>query len=204
MPERVEPCLAELRKKPPAGPEWSWEVKWDGYRLAVHIEHAGVRLITRGGHDWTHRFPAIAEAARALGPATMILDGEAVVLDEQGRSDFNLLQRSLGASGKNGGKLPTTNSILYAFDILHLDGHDLWAMEYEARRRLLEDVIEGKAPSASPKKFYADPEELLSQACSLGLEGIVGKHRGRPYRSGRFGDRVEVKCTQSETFAIIG
>ena len=71
----------------------------------------------------------------------MILDGEAVVLD------LNLLQRSLGASGKNGGKLSSMDSILYAFDILYLDGHDLRAMEYEARRQLLEDVIEGMEPS---------------------------------------------------------
>lgn len=68
MPDRVEPTLAQLKAKPPQGPEWSWEVKWDGYRLAVHIEPQGVRILTRGGHDWTHRFPAIEQAARALGP----------------------------------------------------------------------------------------------------------------------------------------
>ena len=204
MPDRVEPCLAELRKKPPTGRDWSWEVKWDGYRLAVHIEPVRVRLITRGGHDWTHRFPAIAQAAEALGPTTMILDGEAVVLDEEGRSDFNLLQRSLGASGKNGGKLPSSNSLLYAFDILYLDGHDLRAMEYEARRQLLEDVIEGQGAIRVSEEIEADPEALLANACSLGLEGIIGKHRDRPYRSGRTGDWVKVKCVQSETFAIIG
>jgi len=173
-------------------------------RLAVHIEPAGVRLITRGGHDWTHRFPAIDEAAKTLGPETMILDGEAVVLDNQGRSAFNLLQRSLGASSKIGGKLPSTNSILYAFNILYLDGHDLRAMEYEARRQLLEDVIEGQGAIRLSEEFDADPDELLSQACSLGLEGIIGKHRDRLYRSGRYGDWVKVKCIQSETFAIIG
>lgn len=95
MPERIEPCLALSKARPPQGDDWSDEIKWDGYRLAVHIEPSGVRIITRGGHDWTHRLPAIAEAAATLGPTTMILDGEAVVLDEQGRSDFGLLQRSL-------------------------------------------------------------------------------------------------------------
>lgn len=73
MPERVEPHLALLKRKPPRGPDWSYEIKWDGYRLAVHIEPTGVRIITRGGLDWTHRFPAIADAAKALGQTTMIL-----------------------------------------------------------------------------------------------------------------------------------
>ncbi|ULJ74405.1 ATP-dependent DNA ligase [Rhizobium gallicum] len=99
MPERIEPCLALLKPRPPKGPEWAFEIKWDGYRLAAHIEPKGVRIITRGGHDWTDRFPAIAKAAKKLDVATAILDGEAVVLDDQGRSDFGLLQQSLGGRG---------------------------------------------------------------------------------------------------------
>jgi hypothetical protein len=71
MPERIEPCLALLKAKPPVGPEWAFEIKWDGYRLAVYVEAGNVRIITRGGHDWTHRFPAIAAAATDLGAATV-------------------------------------------------------------------------------------------------------------------------------------
>jgi bifunctional non-homologous end joining protein LigD len=67
MPGRIEPCLALLKTTAPAGPDWAFEVKWDGYRLAIHIEPKGVRIITRGGHDWTHRFPAIAAAAKSSG-----------------------------------------------------------------------------------------------------------------------------------------
>jgi bifunctional non-homologous end joining protein LigD len=205
IPDRVEPCLALLKSKPPHGDEWSYEIKWDGYRLAVHIEPAGVRIITRGGHDWTHRFPAIADAAKALGPTIMILDGEAVVLDEQGRSDFGLLQNSLGASGKAGGKLPSCNSVLYAFDLLYLDGHDLRGMEYSARRQLLEDALDGQGEAIRISEEYdADPDDFLAHACRLGLEGIIAKHRDRPYRSGRTGDWLKIKCVQSDSFAIIG
>jgi bifunctional non-homologous end joining protein LigD len=205
MPDRVEPCLALLKSKPPHGDEWSYEIKWDGYRLAVHIEPGGVRIITRGGHDWTHRFPAIADAAKALGPTTMILDGEAVVLDEQGRSDFGLLQNSLGASGKAGGKLPSRNSILYAFDLLYLDGHDLRGLEYEARRHLLEDTLDEQGGAIRiSEELEADPGDFLVHACRLGLEGIIAKHRDRPYRSGRTGDWLKIKCIQSDNFAIIG
>ena len=69
MPNRVEPCLALLKARPPTGPDWLFEVKWDGYRLAVHVERQGIRIITRGWHDWTRYFPSIVEAAQALGPA---------------------------------------------------------------------------------------------------------------------------------------
>ena len=99
MPARIEPCLALLISKPTVGPIWAFEIKWDGYRLAIHVQPGGVRVLTRGGHDWTTRFAHLAEAARQLGPSTMILDGEAVVLDEQGRSDFGRLQKALGGRG---------------------------------------------------------------------------------------------------------
>ena len=93
MPRRIEPCLALLRPKVPTGADWLFEVKWDGYRVAVHIEQKDVRIITRGGHDWTLRFPAIAAAAGELNVCSAILDGEAVVLDGIGRSDFGALQK---------------------------------------------------------------------------------------------------------------
>jgi bifunctional non-homologous end joining protein LigD len=202
MPERIEPCLAKLVSKPPQGDEWSYELKWDGYRLAVHVEPGRVRILTRGGHDWTHRFPGIEAAARDFMPGTMILDGEAVVLDDQGRSDFGRLQNSLGGRG---GKLPAGDAILYAFDLLYFDGHDLTKMEYGERRDLLEDVLAEKQGAIRlSEEFDSDPDVLLAHACSHDLEGIIAKHRSRPYRSGRAGDWLKIKCVQSETFAIIG
>ncbi|NNU63751.1 ATP-dependent DNA ligase [Rhizobium sp. WYCCWR 11152] len=208
MPERVEPALAQLMSRPPKGNEWSWELKWDGYRLAVHIEPQGIRILTRGGHDWTHRFPAIAEAARALGPATMIIDGEAVVLDAEGQPDFGLLQQSLGASGKQAGNR-ASNAVFYAFDLIYLDGHDLRDVEYRSRRHLLEDTLNGPRNDQVgavrlSETLDGEPNVLLEHVCRLGLEGIVGKHLDRHYRSGRTGDWVKVKCVQSEAFFIVG
>jgi len=202
MPERIEPCLALLKTTAPAGGEWAFEVKWDGYRLAIHIEPARVRLITRGGHDWTHRFPAIAAAASQLGVATAILDGEAVVLDEQGRSDFGALQRSLGGRG---GKRTSTESIFCAFDLLYFDGHDLTRTELSVRRHLLEDLIEGASGAIQlSEEVGSDGTRLLKNACAIGLEGIVAKHRASTYRSGRTGDWVKIKCVQSESFMVVG
>ncbi len=204
MPTRVEPALAQLRKVPPSGSEWSWEVKWDGYRVHVHIEPSGVRVLTKGGYNWSHRFPVIAEAARSLGPATMILDGEAVVLDDQGRSDFNALQRSLGADGRRGGS-KASPAIMMAFDLLYLDGHDLRKVEYRSRRHLLEEILAGRDGDIRlSESIDADPATLLEHACQFELEGIVGKHRDKPYRSGRMGDWVKCKCVQSEAFFIVG
>jgi bifunctional non-homologous end joining protein LigD len=172
MPDRIEPCLALLKSKPPSGPDWVFEVKWDGYRLAVHAGRDGVRVITRGGHDWTHRFPAIAQAAKALG-TTLILDGEAVVFDEQGRSDF-------------AGKRKASEAILYAFDLLYFDGHDISRLELAERRHMLQELLKyQQGVIRLSEAIEADGAVLLRAACANGLEGIIAKHKRRPYRSGR-------------------
>jgi bifunctional non-homologous end joining protein LigD len=203
MPARVDPCLALLKSKPPKGPQWAFEVKWDGYRIAVHVEPKGVRILTRGGHDWTHRFPAIAAEAAQLGAATAILDGEAVVLDEEGRSDFGQLQQSLGGRG---GKLNSGASVLMAFDLLYFDGHDLTNTELSTRRHLLEGLIAPGRESAIrlSEEVEADGEQLLRLACEHGLEGIIAKDRNSLYRSGRLGDWLKIKCIQSDSFFIVG
>ncbi len=202
MPDRVEPCLALLKSKPPIGPEWTYEIKWDGYRVALHIEPQRVRVITRGGHDWTHRFPGIVEAAKKLGVATAILDGEAVVLDEQGRPDFGRLQNSLGGRG---GKLPAGDAMLYAFDLLYFDGHDIRSMELSSRRYLLETLLRWEEGAIRiSEEIDGDGGEIFSAACAHGLEGIIAKDRASAYRSGRFGDWVKVKCIQSDSFMIVG
>jgi bifunctional non-homologous end joining protein LigD len=202
MPPRIEPCLALLTAVPPAGPDWSFEIKWDGYRLAIHVEPAGVRILTRGGHDWTHRFPAIANAARALDTSTLIIDGEAVVLDDEGRSDFGALQHALGGRG---GKRSASEAILYAFDLLYLDGMDLSGMALAERRHLLEDLLSGETGAIRlSEEIEADGAALLKTACQHGLEGVIAKHRDRPYRSGRQGDWLKIKCVQRESFVVIG
>lgn len=204
MPDRVEPALATLKQKPPSGNRYRYEVKWDGYRIHLHIEPSRIRVLTRGGHDWSHRFPDIIEAARELGPATMILDGEAVMLDEQGRSDFNLLQSSLGASGRRQGK-DSSPALMMAFDVIYLDGHDLRKLEYRSRRHLLDSTLEGHTGAIRlSEEIDADPVELLQHACQLGLEGIVGKEQDSEYRSGRTDDWIKLKCVQSDGFLIVG
>lgn len=138
MPARVEPCLALIKKRPPKGQQWAFEVKWDRYRLAIHIGPSGVRILTRGAHDWTHRFPLIETAAKTLPVSTAILDSEAVVLDDHGRTHFGMLQQSLGGRGR---KKISREAVLMAFDLLYFDGHDLTRTDLAARRHLLEGLI---------------------------------------------------------------
>ncbi|MGF9567794.1 non-homologous end-joining DNA ligase [Neorhizobium sp. BT27B] len=202
MPERIEPALALLKPSAPQGDQWLFELKIDGYRLAIHIEPKGVRILTRGGHDWTDRFPTIAEAARKLGFGTAILDGEAVVLDAEGRSDFGALQRSLGGRG---GKRASAEAVFYAFDLLYFDGHLLTNAELSVRRHLLTDFLDdGDGRIRLSDEMDGDGDELLAAACAHGLEGIVAKNRDSRYRSGRAGDWIKIKCVQSESFVIIG
>ncbi|MCA1403679.1 non-homologous end-joining DNA ligase [Ensifer sp. IC3342] len=202
MPARVEPCLAALVDKPPKGPDWAFEVKWDGYRLAVHIEPGRVRIITRGGYDWTERFPSVADDARRLAVKTAILDGEAVVLDDKGRSDFGMLQRALG-------RLPSAHEagaiVLYAFDLLYLDGRDLRRLPQRERRRLLEPIVAGREGAIrSSEQVEADGNEFLRVACAHGLEGIIAKHQDKPYRSGRGDWWQKITCTRRDSFVIVG
>ncbi|TAU52520.1 ATP-dependent DNA ligase [Rhizobium leguminosarum] len=202
MPHRVEPALALLQPKPPSDPRFIAELKFDGYRLAIHVEPSGVRVLTRGGHDWTARFPAIAEEAKTLGVASAILDGEAVVLDEQGRSDFGALQQSLGGRG---GKLKSSEALFFAFDLLYLDGHDLRDMELSSRRHLLEELLVGQeGPIRFSEEIEGDGNAIFNASCEHGLEGVIFKDPDSPYRTGRTGDWLKVKCIQSESFFVIG
>jgi len=203
MPDRVEPCLALLASKPPASADWAFEVKWDGYRLAIHIAGKKVRIITRGGHDWTSRFPTIAHDALEFGVDSAIIDGEAVVLDERGASDFGALQKALGGRG---GKRFASEAVLYAFDLLYLNGHDLRTLGCEERRAILEDTL-SIAPHCSirmSEDIAATGASFLELACEMGLEGIIAKRRSAPYRSGRGGEWLKIKCVQSDSFIIVG
>ncbi|MDX1194751.1 ATP-dependent DNA ligase [Sinorhizobium medicae] len=202
MPARVDPCLATLVDKPPKGSDWAYEVKWDGYRIAVHIEPGRVRILTRGGYNWTERFPTIVDDVRRLAMKTAILDGEAVVLDDKGRSDFGMLQRALG-------RLPSAVEagaiVFYAFDLLYIDGRDLRRLPLRERRRLLEPLVAGREGAVRlSEEVQADADEFFRVACAHGLEGVIAKHVEKPYRSGRGEWWQKITCKRRDSFVIVG
>jgi bifunctional non-homologous end joining protein LigD len=200
LPDFIEPCLALLVEKAPEGNGWLHEIKFDGYRLIAVIEKGRARLLTRRGLDWTHRFPSIAHAFEGFPAKTAIADGEAVVEDEHGVSSFSALQDAL--TDPKG----AATAILYAFDLLYLDGYDLRDASLDGRKEALAHLL-GQVVNPSLRysgHVIGNGAAMLEHACRLGLEGVVSKRRNAPYRSGRHGEWAKSKCTNREEFVIGG
>jgi bifunctional non-homologous end joining protein LigD len=177
MSSAFEFCLPTTGTRVPSGPEWFHEIKYDGFRLRVERDGNRVRLITRGGYDWTKRFPWIAESALKNRIKQFVLDGEAVILGVDAVSDFNAL-----CSGTHNDEVQ-----LCAFDVLAMDGDDLRHLPLSIRKANLARLLRGR-----PEGIFLSPLErgeigpdLFRKACEFGLEGLVSKHRDRPYRGGR-------------------
>jgi bifunctional non-homologous end joining protein LigD len=200
MPAEIAPCLATLVEEVPRGAEWLHEIKWDGYRLVAFVKRGKVQLKTRNGHDWTHRFPSIANALAALAVDSAIIDGEAVVEDENGLANFSALQDALSE------RQAADKAIFYAFDLLYRDGFDLRGLGLSARKEALVDLVPPGTDGALrlSEHIAGEGEAMVRNACRLGLEGVISKSRDRPYRSGRNGDWLKIKCTQRQEFVICG
>jgi bifunctional non-homologous end joining protein LigD len=176
--------LPSPAKAPPSGPGWLHEIKHDGFRILARKDTAGVRLITRAGNDFSGRFPFIAMAVSKLPVRSCLIDGEAIVCDENGLAVFELIRRH-GA---------LASAVLCAFDLLELNGEDLRRLLIEERKRLLEELLRGSHLSiVFNEHFTEDGAIVFREACKLGCEGIVSKRLGSPYRSGRSAHWVKVK-----------
>ncbi|AEV62937.1 DNA ligase D [Pseudomonas ogarae] len=198
LPETLKPELATLVDSAPDG-EWLYEIKFDGYRVMARIENGGVKLLTRNGHDWTHKLPRQAEALAALGLESAWLDGEMVVANDQGVPDFQALQNAFeaGSSGK---------IAYYLFDMPYLNGMDLRKVPVQERRAALAAVLE---PNQSPLLRFSDafeetPEALLNSACQMQMEGLIGKRIGSAYVSRRSNDWIKLKCKNRQEFVVVG
>ncbi|ESY29145.1 DNA ligase D [Mesorhizobium sp. LNJC391B00] len=205
-PSRIEPQLATQVPKPPGGPVedtgelWLHEIKFDGYRTMAHIADGEVRLITRGGIDWTRRYGDLPQAFARLPLSQAIIDGEIMVLDEKGISRFALLQDALSAGA--GSKLH-----FYAFDLLHLDGWDLRKAPLANRKALLAELLAGQGANSAIQlsdHVEGDGQGLYDQASILGLEGVVSKRANAIYQSGRTKTWTKVKALETGDFIIAG
>jgi bifunctional non-homologous end joining protein LigD len=197
FPGFIENSDPTLRDRPPSGHGWAFEIKIDGYRGQLQIDGKKVIVYSRSGHDWTAQFAPIAEAARALRARNAVIDGEVAVLGTTGLPDFQALRRELG---KPNSKLLTFN----AFDLLHLDGLDLRAAPYVARKAALKALL-AEAPASITYLDYleGDGAEIFGQACHMGLEGVVAKKLEASYASGRTERWIKLKCVKSDTFPIV-
>jgi bifunctional non-homologous end joining protein LigD len=204
LPGFISPELATSAAEPPEGDDWLHELKLDGYRIQIHIDSKGssrrVRLYTRKGLDWTHRMKAIAEAAAQLPVQTAILDGEVVVLNEQGGTSFADLQAAFDESAP----YPLT---YFAFDLLHLDGHNLRSLPLDQRKSILEGLFQQTGDDATLRyssHIRSHGAEMFRRACQMGAEGVVSKRAHAPWRSGRAHDWLKAKCFLQQEFVIGG
>lgn len=199
LPVAYHAQLAQLVKDPPLGDAWLHELKFDGYRIGAFIDRRDVRLISRNQNDWTDRFPALRAALRGLPVRQAFVDGEAAVVQADGRTSFQALQNTF--SGES--KLPIT---YFVFDILHLDGEDLAQLPLEQRKQRLMALLAGcrDATIRYSDHVIGHGKEFFADACQHGLEGIVSKRRAAPYRAGRTPDWVKTKCIRRQEFVIGG
>jgi bifunctional non-homologous end joining protein LigD len=193
FPGFIEPALAIERV--PQGERWIHEIKFDGYRVQLHIANENVSVFTRRGNDWTRRFRKIAHDAFLISASSAIIDGEVVVPAADDTTDFSVLQNELkGKSDK---------IAMVAFDLLYLNGHDLRKLPLLERKALLKKLIAKTAVQFS-ESFEVDGPEMFKHACGVGLEGVVSKVRDSRYSSGRGNDWVKKTCAQRETLTIAG
>jgi bifunctional non-homologous end joining protein LigD len=200
LPEFVPPSLATLYEQAPNGPQWLHEIKFDGYRIEARLDHGSARLLTRKEQDWTHRFAPVAAAVAALDAETALLDGEVVVEDDKGVSNFSLLQTDL----KDG---RTDRFVYYVFDLLYLDGRDLRSAPLTERKAALARLLKAKSKTGVIRytdHFEEDGPLIYRHACAIGLEGIVSKRRDAPYRSGRTDNLIKTKCHGRQEFIVAG
>ena len=200
MPGFIAPALATLKATPPAGTGWLHEVKFDGYRIQAHISAGKVKLFTRSGLDWTTRFgEPLRRELSGLNCKQAIIDGEIVVLSDNGVASFALLQGDLSASRND-------RMHFYAFDLLHLDNTALLEEPLIERKSQLEELLKqtGTTVTRYSEHFEEPGETMLAHACRMGLEGVVSKQVDAPYQSGRTLDWIKSKCTLRQEFIVIG
>lgn len=176
---------------------WIHEIKHDGYRCQVLLDQAQARVLTRNGHDWTDRYPSIVRAASNLRCQSAIIDGEAIVQDANGASDFEALSSVM--------RWRPDSIILYAFDLMHLDGADLRHETLSLRRSILKFLIgSDESRIQFSEEFVGDGAAFFKACAAKGLEGIVSKQAIAPYRSGRSRTWLKTKCFTESTFVVIG
>jgi bifunctional non-homologous end joining protein LigD len=196
-PPRFVPLqLASLREEPPGGDDWLHEIKFDGYRVLALLSGGAVKLITRNQQDYTERYLQVARALAGLDVADAVIDGEMCAVDEKGRTSFSHLQQALGRS---------VELVYYAFDLLQRDGEDLKTLPLVERKQKLRALLgAGSGPLRYSEHIRGGGENVLKQACALGLEGIVSKRASAPYTSGRGTSWLKIKCTGNDEFVIGG
>ena len=196
MPGFIKPQLATLKSRAPDGVQWIHEIKYDGYRIQLHIDKGKRKVFTRNGLDWTKRFSTTAGALDISGQA--ILDGEVVVIHE-GRTNFSELQADLGGGRQD-------RMVYYAFDLLWRDSDLRRLPQIERKQALLNLIGENgmEPPIVYSEHLTGDGQKMFEHAAKLNWEGIVSKRADAPYRSERTEAWQKIKTVMKGKFPVIG
>jgi bifunctional non-homologous end joining protein LigD len=199
VPLMLSPQLATLVDRVPEGDDWTYEIKYDGYRILARIDKGAVHLFTRNGQDWTAKLRSLAASLKNLKLSPGWLDGEIVVLGKNGTPDFGALQNAFDDA--------RTGQIQYfVFDLPFYAGFDLREVGLSERRTLLAGLL--RASSSDQVKFSEDfkasGSDVLHNACRLGLEGVIGKRRDSAYVSRRSANWIKLKCSRRQEFVVVG
>jgi len=188
MPERIEPMMAKLGNGIPSpDADWGFEFKWDGIRAVAYVDGGRVRLLSRSGEEITPRYPEVHAMGRAIGSSEVILDGEVVALDENGRPSFEEIQQRMGLTSETEVRrkmkdVPVTYMI---FDLIWQDGHSLVNEPYLERRRLLDRMKLAGASWQTPPYEKGGGKVMLEASAKAGLEGVMAKKLDSPYAPGK-------------------
>ena len=203
MPRDVGPMLATLADKPFSDPDWLFEIKWDGIRALAYLEGGHVRLQSRTGRDITKQYPDLRDLAKHIDADSAILDGEIVVLDEDGRSNFERLQSRMNVRSPSPELVKQAPVIYYVFDLLYCDGQDLRQTPLIERKELLRRVLRSQPPVVYADHLLERGKELLEQARQHGLEGVIGKRVRSVYTEDRSHFWLKFKITR-DLDAVVG
>jgi bifunctional non-homologous end joining protein LigD len=193
------PMKAMLAKNTPSSADWTYEIKFDGYRFIAIKKRSQVRIISRNGHDWTDSFAHIVKAIAKLPCQDVVLDGEVVVLDQEGRSSFQLLQNAFKQQASHA-------CLYYIFDVINLEDHDLRSQELDLRRLILFELIKNaKDPLRLSAPLMGNPDKILKEVARLNLEGLIAKRAHSLYESGRRSlNWLKLKINREQEFVIGG
>ena len=204
-PKTLGPMLASLATKPPAGSHWLYEVKWDGVRALCHIKGGELEIYSRRGLRCEKQYPELADLAAHVNAKEAWLDGEICVLDEQGRSRFELIQPRISANQNAVKSLMESHpATLFLFDLLYLDGYDLRDAALEDRKRLLTAIVKANDHVRISEAFEIEGERMFEAARKMGLEGVVAKDRNSKYAETRGAAWQKLKVNNEQEFVIAG
>lgn len=205
LPRNLRPMLATAAPLPIDDAAWAYEVKWDGVRALVAVEGGRLTVTSRNGNDVTASYPELRRLGEQLGARQVLLDGEVIACNPDGRADFGVLQSRIHVGKPGRALLASTPVQLLVFDLLHCEGRSLMNRTYDERREALDQLDLQGDHWQVPAAFHADGQAVVEATREQGLEGVVAKRRDSTYFPGRRSDCwIKIKHVRRTSAVVAG